>query len=150
MASNRPGEMQRSPLDESVWEVLPFQWPQIGRVRCNMDNACFGQILSPFQWPQIGRVRCNPRHRLQTAGREDVSMASNRPGEMQLRPSSALPPRRVSMASNRPGEMQLYSFLSSWVWQLFQWPQIGRVRCNRYTRGRCATERRFNGLKSAG
>ena len=58
-------------------------------------------------------------------------MASNRPGEMQRYRQGA---RRgffqVSMASNRPGEMQLGRRRSKDLLPTFQWPQIGRVRCN--------------------
>ena len=36
MASNRPGEMQ--PVMAEIRELASkFQWPQIGRVRCNTD-----------------------------------------------------------------------------------------------------------------
>ena len=54
------------------------------------------------------------------------------------------------MASNRPGEMQQSATSSkTWKWP-FQWPQIGRVRCNSIalTHLRCGGG--FNGLKSAG
>ena len=85
MASNRPGEMQ---LTKTLGSAIStgFQWPQIGRVRCNVNAA----------WT----ARCAA----------DVSMASNRPGEMQQHPSGVgVDGFHVSMASNRPGEMQLLS-----------------------------------------
>ena len=58
MASNRPGEMQQAEWYSAIEVLAQFQWPQIGRVRCNQAG--------PTRWPL--------RH---------VSMASNRPGEMQ-------------------------------------------------------------------
>ena len=57
MASNRPGEMQQVEFYGRILHVR-FQWPQIGRVRC---NGMAGRIRIWFT----------------------VSMASNRPGEMQ-------------------------------------------------------------------
>ena len=63
MASNRPGEMQLSDLAEPD-VVVVFQWPQIGRVRCNRAGpGRSGRGRGKFQWPQIGRVRCNVAQR---------------------------------------------------------------------------------------
>ena len=59
MASNRPGEMQH-------------------------DAVVAQRRSHRFQWPQIGRVRCNPTAETYVKGFVRVSMASNRPGEMQL------------------------------------------------------------------
>ena len=67
MASNRPGEMQPQKGLLEIDEVIKFQWPQIGRVRCNVDGVKADMYLA-FQWPQIGRVRCNGIPRPVSAG----------------------------------------------------------------------------------
>ena len=58
MASNRPGEMR---LEMEARESIrrAFQWPQIGRVRCDYSHTVGPDGTVGFQWPQIGRVRCD-------------------------------------------------------------------------------------------
>ena len=150
MASNRPGEMQQPFPSVYFWSCV-FQWPQIGRVRCNTLSSWPCRAVREFQWPQIGRVRCNQVEvKWESRGTPFQWPQIGRVRCNNLRQQAVARLPAVSMASNRPGEMQLAMAVVMSAWAEFQWPQIGRVRCNKTRFRSCRQGERFNGLKSAG